>query len=106
MKRMKTALDYVVIVGLSALYAMVYELFVFPNNFAPSGINGIATMIQYVFHVNVGYLSMVVNIPLALLVYFKVDKRMAVRSAVYVVVFSLSLIVYDYLPQDRFRYET
>lgn len=106
MKRMKTALDYVVIVGLSALYAMVYELFVFPNNFAPSGINGIATMIQYVFHVNVGYLSMVVNIPLALLVYFKVDKRMAVRSAVYVVVFSLSLIVYDYLPLDRFRYET
>ena len=106
MKRMKNVLDYGVIVGLSALYAMVYELFVFPNNFAPSGINGIATMIQYVFHINVGFLSMLVNIPLALLIYFKVDKRMAIRSGVYVVVFSLCLLLYDHLPLDRFRYET
>lgn len=104
--KFKTFLDYAVIAGISALYALVYELFVFPNNFAPAGVNGIATMIQYLFQVNVGFLSMVFNIPLALWVYFKVDQKLALRSGVYVVVFSLCLILYDYLPLDQFRYET
>jgi len=102
----KSVFDNLTIAAISALYALVYELFVFPNNFAPAGINGIATMIQYVFQINVGYLSMVVNLPLALLIYRKVDKRLAMRSGIYILVFSLCLILYEYLPLDRFRYDT
>lgn len=44
-----------------------YELFVFPNAFAPAGINGFATIIQYLFHVSIGYLSLIINLPLILL---------------------------------------
>ena len=44
--------------------ALSYALFIFPNNFAPSGVGGIATMVQYVFKFNAGYLNLLININL------------------------------------------
>lgn len=102
----KKVTTYCVIVGLALLCALNYELFIFPNQFAPAGLNGICTMIQYVFHINVGYLSMLINIPLAIAVYFLVSKPLAVRSMVYVVTFSVALVLLDYVDLSRFVYNT
>ena len=63
---MKKVWTYLVIAFIALLASVNYELFVFPNQFAPSGINGICTMIQYVTGVSVGYLSLFINIPLAI----------------------------------------
>ena len=97
---------YCVIVGLALICALNYELFVFPNQFAPAGLNGICTMIQYIFGINVGYLSMLINIPLAIAVYIFVSKPLAVRSMVYVLVFSLSLVLLDFVDLSRFAYDS
>ena len=97
---------YCVIVILALISALNYELFVFPNQFAPSGLNGICTMIQHVFGISVGYLSMLINIPLALAVYLKVSKPLAVRSMVYIVVFSVGLVVLDHVDLSRFAYDS
>ena len=102
----KKVRTYAVIIALALVCALNYELFVFPNQFAPSGLNGICTMIQYVFGISVGYLSLLINIPLALLVYFKVSKSLAVRSMVYVVTFSLALVALDYVDLSRFAYDS
>lgn len=102
----KKILTYFVIVGIALVCALNYQLFVFPNRFAPAGLNGICTMLQYVFGISVGYLSLLINIPLAILVYFKVSKPLAVRSMVYVVVFSVALLVLDRVDLSRFAYET
>ena len=67
MQRIKVAWTYLVIMLVALLASVNYELFVFPNQFAPSGVNGICTMIQYVTGVSVGYLSLLINIPLAIL---------------------------------------
>ena len=99
-------LTYLVIIALALLCALNYQLVVFPNRFAPAGLNGICTMIQYVFHINVGYLSLLINIPLALLVLTKVGKAFAARSMVFVVAFSLALIVLGDMDLSRFAYET
>ena len=99
-------LTYLVIIALALLCALNYQLFVFPNRFAPAGLNGICTMIQYVFHINVGYLSLLINIPLALLVLTKVGKAFAARSIVFVVAFSLALILLDDIDMSRFAYDT
>ena len=80
MRNIRLIWTYFVIAFAAMLAALNYELFVFPNQFAPSGINGICTMIQYISGISVGYLSLVVNIPLAVLVFFKVSKPLAVRS--------------------------
>ena len=59
--------SYVIVAGLACVMGLSYELFVFPNSFAPAGINGLTTMIQYLFHINIGYLSLLINLPLILL---------------------------------------
>lgn len=97
---------YVVIVAIALICALNYELFVFPNQFAPSGLNGICTMIQHVFGISVGYLSMIINIPLAIVVYLKVSKPLAVRSMVYVLTFSIALVVLDHVDLSRFAYDS
>lgn len=103
---MKKALTYLVIMGVALVCALNYELFVFPNRFAPAGLNGICTMIQYITGINIGYLSMIINVPLALWVYLQVSKPLAVRSMVYVVTFSAVSVLLDYVDLSRFVYYT
>lgn len=104
MKNAKKVLTYLVIVGIAVVYALSYQLFVFPNKFAPAGLSGICTMIQYVFGINVGYLSLLINIPLAIWVYLSVSKPLALRSMTFVVVFSLSLVVLENVDLSAFAY--
>lgn len=106
MKIAKKILTYVVIIAIAVMTALIYELFVFPNNFAPSGINGICTMIQYVTGINIGYLSLLVNIPLALAVYFLVSKPLAIRSMVYVGSFSVAAVLLEFVDLSAFVYYT
>ena len=76
--------QYIAIVLFAVAYAMVCEIFVFPNHFAPSGVNGIATMVQYLFDFEVGYLSLIINIPMLIAAYFVLQKSYAVRTLVFV----------------------
>jgi len=86
-------IDYAIIAALAALQALNYEVFILNNAFAPSGLNGLITMAQYVFHVSVGYLALVLNIPLAAVTYARVDKQFALKTATNVVVFSVVLLL-------------
>lgn len=106
MNTFKKIWTYFVIAGIAVLAAMNYELFVFPNSFAPSGINGICTMIQKLSGISVGYLSLLINIPLAIWCYREVSKPIAVRSMVYVVVFSVALLVLDKIDLSAIAYAT
>ena len=95
------------VIALVALGASVnYELFVFPNQFAPSGLNGICTMVQYVTGISVGYLSLLINVPLAIWCYIEVSKPVAIRSMVYVITFSLGLLLLDHVDLSAFAYAT
>lgn len=97
---------YLVIIFVALLASLSYELFVFPNQFAPSGINGICTMIQHVTGFQVGYLSLLINVPLALWCYIEVSKPMALRSMVYVVTFSVGLLILDEVDLSALAYST
>ena len=63
-------------------------------------------MIQYIWGINVGYLSLLINVPLALWCYFEVSRPVALRSMVYVVSFSLGLILLDHVDISAFAYAT
>lgn len=103
---MKKILTYGVIVLVAILAALNYQLFVFPNQFAPAGINGLCTMIQYLTKISVGYLSLLINIPLAIAVFFKVSRPLALRSMTYVAVFSVALLILDRVDLSGFAYAT
>ncbi|MBQ9299709.1 MAG: YitT family protein [Clostridia bacterium] len=100
--------DHVVIALTAALMALNYYIFILPNQFAPAGLSGINTMVQYLFNFSVGYLSLIENIPLAMICFFKVDKHFAVKTATNVIVFSVLLLLFQHhiIDLDRFIYHT
>ena len=106
MKAARKGLTYLFIVVLALLNAMSYTLFIFSNRFAPAGINGICTIIQHICGINLGYLSLIINIPLAIWTMFKVGRSLASRSMLYVAAFSIFLIVLEQLDLSAFAYET
>lgn len=106
MRTMKKIWTYFVIALVALVASVNYELFVFPNQFAPSGLNGICTMVQHITGISVGYLSLLINVPLAIWCYFDVSKPVALRSMVYVLTFSLGLLILDHADLSAFAYIT
>ena len=106
MPTVKKAWTYLVIALLALGASLNYELFVFPNQFAPSGLNGICTMIQHISGISVGYLSLLINVPLAIWCYIEVSKPIATRSMVYVLTFSVGLLILDHVDLSAFHYAT
>ena len=102
----KKTLTYLVIALMAAVSALNYQMFIFPNSFAPAGLNGICTMIQHLSGISVGYMSLIINIPLAIWVYLKVSRTMALRSMVYVGVSSVMLIVFNGMDMSSIAYYT
>ena len=89
----KIALDYAVILLMAAVMAVNYALLILPNAFAPSGLNGIGTMLQYLLHFSVSYFSLIVNVPLAILCAIRVDVRFSVRTLIFSLTFSGLLLL-------------
>ena len=105
-RRSRVAAIYIQIILLAVLHAFNYELFIVENGFAPAGLNGIATMVQYKTGFSIGYMSLMINIPLCTLAFFLVDRKFAVRSLVFCVVYSFSFLYLQSLPMQRFQYIT
>ena len=89
----KKAAGYLQIVFSAILLAFVYYVFIITNNFAPAGLNGIATMIQYKTGFSISYMSLLINIPLSALAYFFVQKDFAVKTLLFSVVYSVSFLL-------------
>lgn len=88
----KSFLSYLVLIALALLLAVNYYVFIIKNNFAPAGINGIATMLQYKTGFSISYVSLIVNIPLCALFFFLIEKEYAVKSLVFTLVYSFAYL--------------
>lgn len=91
-KYISQGIDSIKISLLAFISALNYCIFVFPNRFAPAGIDGICTMIQDILNINMGYLALLVNIPLIIFAFIMLDRDYAIKSLIYVVIFSISVI--------------
>lgn len=89
MKRVKYIGGLLAVTLLAALSAINYALFIFPNRFAPAGLDGLCTMFQDVTGINIGYTSLLINIPLLILAYRKLDRDYAVKNIVFILSFSV-----------------
>lgn len=106
-KTKELLLGYLAVIAAAVLTAVNYELFVFPNSFAPVGINGLITMVQYLFHISIGYLSLLINLPLILLTWKTVNAEYAKKTLTYVLVFSLcSLVLHQWPSFQSLAYHT
>jgi len=102
----KKIVSYLVIILLGLVLALNYQLFVFPNNFAPAGLNGIFTMIQYLFGFKLSNASLIINAPLAILMFFVVSRPFATRAMTFLLSFSAFLSLLDKVDLSAFVYST
>ena len=106
--RFSRGFAYAMIALLASVTAINYYVFILSNAFAPSGVNGIATMIQYKFNFKISYMSLLVNLPLAGFAFFRIGKEFTIKTMLYVLVFSGILLLFQnrVIDIDRFVYFT
>lgn len=76
----------------SLLYAASVNIFTAPNNIAPGGLTGVATMLNYVFGLPIGTMILVMNIPLFILGFFVFGFQFVIKT---VIATALSSVVID-----------
>ena len=77
------------------LGAAAYPMFLVPNDIAPGGLTGVATILHFLFNTPVGIVSLLLNVPLFLVGYRAMGRVFVFRSLVATVLFSLLI---DWLP--------
>ncbi|MBQ8816435.1 MAG: YitT family protein [Lachnospiraceae bacterium] len=97
-------LSYTVVILLALLLAVNYHIFIVENHFAPAGLNGIATMVQYKTGFSISYMSLLINLPLCALAYFFVEKEYSVKTLVFTLVYSFSYLFLQGLELDFLQY--
>ncbi len=62
--------------------ALGIVMFLLPNQLSSGGLSGIATVLYYVFKVNIGTTTLLLNIPFFVVAYIKLGKRFFVKSII------------------------
>ncbi|MBQ4629946.1 MAG: YitT family protein [Clostridia bacterium] len=88
--------NYITVIVLALIMALNYEIFILSNEFAPAGINGVATMIQYKMGFSIGYMNLLINIPLCIMAFVILSKDYSIKSFLFCISFSLFLLMFKY----------
>ncbi|MBE6762495.1 MAG: YitT family protein [Ruminococcaceae bacterium] len=100
----KRIFSYLSVITVAVLLAFNYHIFIVTNNFAPAGLNGIATMIQYKTGFSISYMSLLINIPLCTLAFFLVKKSFAVKTLIFSLVYSFLYLFLQNVGLDSIQY--
>lgn len=93
-KFLRWVIDIVVIIVASSIYSLGVHSFTAPNEIAPGGVTGIVTILNYLFGVPIGTMVSIVNIPLIIVGFIFLGKRIMIKTVISVAVFTLTT---DYL---------
>jgi len=100
---MKNVVQYIKPAILSVVFGIINalscKLFIVPNGFASSGVEGVSVMINHLTGSgNVGYIQLMFNLPLCIFAYFAVSKKFAFYTVVYSLFYALFYFLFDLIP--------
>lgn len=81
------------------------SLFLLPNELSTGGFSGIGTILYYLLNLPLGTTVLILNVPLLIVAYIKVSKKLFVRSIYGTIVYSVAIDLLDKIPQltqDKF----
>lgn len=81
----------------SLLAAIALELFLIPNTILDGGVTGISIILYKIFHIPLGLLVILLNIPFVFIGYENLGKRFLVRTVYSMVMFSIFLSFFELL---------
>ena len=70
--------------------------FLVPNHFFDGGVTGISLLLHELYHWNLAYVIVLVNLPLILVSYYSVSKRFAIKTFFCVILLGLCLLFVNY----------
>ncbi len=82
------------------LYSIGVNSFAVPNSIAQSGITGVAVIFNHLFDTPVGTVNLLLNIPLLILMWVFLGKKLVARTLVVTVLLSTALDVVDLIVPD------
>ena len=92
---MNSLIDYILITFGAMMMSIGTSLFLLPNELSTGGFAGIATILYYLFKVPLGTTTFILNIPLLLIAYIKVGKKLFIRSIYGTLMLSLFIDIFD-----------
>lgn len=75
--------------------AVALHVFVYPAEFVPLGLEAVVTMLQKLSGINAGIINVVLNAPLIIYAFFKIDKKFVFYTMFFTLVSSLFLILWE-----------
>ena len=100
----KKAAVYANIILAALILALNYYIFIVDNQFAPAGLNGIATMIQYKTGFSISFMSLIINIPLCIMSFCLGDREFAVKTLIFSVTYSVAFLLLQQSGMDHIQY--
>ncbi len=91
LKRIAWEILFVILAGIGSAFALY--VFVYPNNFAPGGVNGITTMLQYITLISAGWWALIINLSLLVIAWFILKKKYVSYVVLYTIVSSLLVVL-------------
>lgn len=91
----KYFIDFVGIVIGSIIMAIATSFFLLPNQLSTGGFSGIATIIYYLFNLEVGTVMLILNIPLLVFGLFRIGKEFLIKSISGSIMLSIFIDIFD-----------
>lgn len=104
MQKTKTFVSYGTIILAAVLLAFNYYVFIVTNHFAPAGVGGIATMIQYKTGFSISYMSLLLNIPLSIFAFFCIQRIFAIKTLLFSLFYSFTFLLLQHLDLTSIQY--
>jgi uncharacterized membrane-anchored protein YitT (DUF2179 family) len=82
----------------TGLAVLAMKGFMIPNRFMDGGITGISILLHEIFHINISFLVIVLNVVFIYLGYIRIGKTFAVQTTIAVALLSLGLLFIEITP--------
>ncbi len=86
-----------IVVG-TTLAVLAMKGFMIPNKFMDGGITGISILLHEIFHINISFLVIILNVLFVYLGYIKIGKTFAVQTTLAVILLSIGLLFVNINP--------
>lgn len=95
-------LDLLCILAGSAIYAVSVNAFTAPNNIAPGGMTGVATMLNYMFSTPIGMAVLVLNIPIIIWGIMEIGYKLVAKTLLAIIMSSICIDLFAlFIPAYR-----
>ena len=88
---------FLILLG-TALAVLAMKGFMIPNRFMDGGITGISILLHEIFHINISFLVIVLNVAFIYLGYKRIGKTFAVQTTIAVVILAIGLLFVEINP--------